>query len=232
MPDGWAIERHSAATRSSVVPRSARVVGPCLLSRMRSTTFSPSTLGAAATRTSRSVPATPMRSCPSGGRRRSAMSRPAITLMRPATAGATAAGRPATSHGTPSMRSRTHSRSRRTCRCTAEARSRIVWVRIRSTSWMTGACSPASASRPAAAPACSSMCPTARYPVAFASRRSDTGTTTSCTGAEVIASRRLRSAGEGSAVATTSRPRSNGSGHTASDRTTDSGTAVSTGRRG
>ena len=84
-----------------------RRAGPACLSSRRSTTRSPCPDGIVETRTSTARPAMRSEMRPSCGRRFSAMSSFAMTLMRDTTIGATARFDCSTSRSTPSMRKRT-----------------------------------------------------------------------------------------------------------------------------
>ena len=107
MPNGRAIASRSVAISPASKPSESKSSCTSWRSRMRSTALSPCIVGDVATRKSMSLPCTETRMRPSCGRRRSAMLRPAMTLMRDTMGADTALGCVSISRSTPSERKRT-----------------------------------------------------------------------------------------------------------------------------
>ena len=129
MPWGEWINASTASPVPAAMPSASSVRRPPCLSRSRSTTRSPLAVGMVETRTSIARPA--MRSVmrPSCGKRFSAMSSEAMTLMRETIAGCSPRRGSTTSRKAPSTRKRTAARDSKISRWTSEAPSRTAWVR-------------------------------------------------------------------------------------------------------
>ena len=140
----WARRRSRTAAAAGARPSSGRSRRAAARSSSRSTTRSPKPVGTSETRTSMSRPATRSRMRPSCGRRRSAMSSPAMIFTRAARVACTRAGGARTPWRMPSMRNRTAVVRSKGSRWMSLAPAFTASKRSAFTSRMTGASSPAS----------------------------------------------------------------------------------------
>ena len=154
MPCGAWMVSSIASRAAGDMPSASSVRRPACLSSSRSTTRSPLPVGMVDTRTSMARPAMRSAMRPSCGRRFSAMSSEAITLMRETIAGCSPRLGSTTLRSAPSTRKRTSARDSKISRCTSEAPSRTAWVSSALMSRMMGASFSAS-SRSAISGSCS-----------------------------------------------------------------------------
>src|SRR6056297_172077 len=154
IPCGRWTRRLSRSRVAPSMPSSGRPSLPACLSRSLSTTRSPWLEGKVDTRTSTGLPASRRLIRPSWGRRFSAMSRRAMTLMRDATSDASAGDVDSTSRSTPSTRNLTERRSSNGSKWMSDAWSRSACESTPLIKRMIGASSSAS-SRSAGSGSCS-----------------------------------------------------------------------------
>src|SRR6056297_632615 len=154
IPCGRWTRRLSRSRVAPSMPSSGRPSLPACLSRSLSTTRSPWLEGKVDTRTSTGLPASRRLIRPSWGRRFSAMSRRAMTLMRDATSDASAGDVDSTSRSTPSTRNLTERRSSNGSKWMSDAWSRSACKSTPLIKRMIGASSSAS-SRSAGSGSCS-----------------------------------------------------------------------------
>ena len=137
---------------SGSMPRLSSAMSPRSWASSRSTMDSPNAQGTVETRMSMSLPAMRREMRPSWGRRRSAMSIPATSLMRDATAGKRSIGCVRRVCSTPSMRMRTAKLSSAGSTWMSEASKSTAWESRLFTSSMIGASSAISRSSLAFSP--------------------------------------------------------------------------------